>query len=262
MTHLLEEELGDPDQAATHPHLGACEKCRGAVADQLLVRERLQALPDPGAMPGPVALAIDVALRDAAVGHTTSGPTIVPGAGAGPAQFGPSPRRSRPGLRPILLAAAAAVIVVGAGGALLARQAPSPLGAATSGGVAERPLTARSESGAAPLPAHVLASGTGYTRANVVRLAGQLAQLAGAGATAAGSAGPPTGPLATAAGLAGCLQALGTTAQPLAVDLASYDGRPAAVLVLPLASGGREVWVVARDCRPGADGTMFYSRLP
>lgn len=258
MTHLSDEDLGDPDRAGTHPHLAGCEQCRGAVADQHLVRERLRALPEPGAMPGSVALAIDVALRDAGVGDTTSGRTVVPGSMP---VGSPSSRRSRPTLRRVLVAAAAAVIVVGAGSALLARKPHSAPDSAASSGAGERSLAAPRAAVPSALPAHVIASGTAYTRANVVPLAGQLARAPGAGPDTALSPAP-TGPLATPAGLAACLQALGTTAQPLVVDLASYDGRPAAVLVLPLASGGREVWVVGRDCRPGADGTMFYSRLP
>jgi hypothetical protein len=63
--------------------------------------------------------------------------------------------------------------------------------------------------------------------------------------------------LRTPAALQACLSAIGATgAQPVAVDLARYAGREAAIIVLPADGGGYDVWVVARDCRPGNDGTI------
>lgn len=57
--------------------------------------------------------------------------------------------------------------------------------------------------------------------------------------------------------LQACLKAIGAAqVQPLAVDLARYGGREAAIIVLPADGGGVDVWVVARDCRPGSDGTI------
>ncbi|WP_285592998.1 hypothetical protein [Kineosporia sp. NBRC 101731] len=54
-----------------------------------------------------------------------------------------------------------------------------------------------------------------------------------------------------------CLQAIDQKdAQPVAVDLATYNGREAALIVLPGASGGYDVWIVARTCQPGDDGTI------
>ena len=63
--------------------------------------------------------------------------------------------------------------------------------------------------------------------------------------------------LRTPAALQACLTAIGAAgAQPVAVDLARYAGREAAIIVLPADGGGYDVWVVARDCRPGNDGTI------
>jgi hypothetical protein len=63
--------------------------------------------------------------------------------------------------------------------------------------------------------------------------------------------------LRTPAALQACLTAIGAGgAQPVAVDLARYAGREAAIIVLPADGGGYDVWVVARDCRPGNDGTI------
>jgi hypothetical protein len=54
-----------------------------------------------------------------------------------------------------------------------------------------------------------------------------------------------------------CLNAIGAAkVQPVAVDLARYAGREAAIIVLPVEGGGYDVWVVARDCRAESDGTI------
>jgi hypothetical protein len=47
------------------------------------------------------------------------------------------------------------------------------------------------------------------------------------------------------------------------VDLATYEGREAAILLLTAADGrGHEVWAVERSCAPGAEGALKYTRLP
>lgn len=63
--------------------------------------------------------------------------------------------------------------------------------------------------------------------------------------------------------LTSCLRALGEgDSAPIAVDLARYQGREAAVMVLAGKNGGLDVWVVARGCRPGAEGTLAYKTVP
>ncbi len=70
------------------------------------------------------------------------------------------------------------------------------------------------------------------------------------------------GPLSTPAGVDECLAALGAGGQvPLAVDLATYQGEPAAVIVLPSTRGGVDVWVVSRTCTTGADGVQQFTHL-
>jgi hypothetical protein len=65
-------------------------------------------------------------------------------------------------------------------------------------------------------------------------------------------------PLADPAGLAACLAELDAAGQvPLAVDVATWEGQPAAVIVLPDPSGGDtlQVWVVGPRC--GVDGDQL-----
>jgi len=71
-----------------------------------------------------------------------------------------------------------------------------------------------------------------------------------------------TGTVAEPQRMVACLSALGEhDRQPVAVDLATYQGREAAVIVLTGQSGGYDVWVVARGCRPGAEGELAFRSI-
>jgi hypothetical protein len=62
--------------------------------------------------------------------------------------------------------------------------------------------------------------------------------------------------------LAACLTALGASPDAVvAVDLARYQGREAAILVLR-AESGYEVWVVERTCHTGDEGALAETTLP
>jgi hypothetical protein len=63
--------------------------------------------------------------------------------------------------------------------------------------------------------------------------------------------------------LAGCLSALGVAPGRLvAVDLATYEGREAAILLVTSADGtGHEIWAVDRTCAPGSEGALTYKQL-
>jgi len=101
--------------------------------------------------------------------------------------------------------------------------------------------------------------GTRYTRAT---LADQVRAELGAdlpGSTPAASGGGRLQATVTAAGgpadLAGCLRRVGARGTPVAVDVATFEGTPAAVVVVQ--EGSRStVWVVPRDCGP-ARGTRL-----
>lgn len=274
--HLTPEQLdeltltGGPDPqihagaSATGPeqHLAGCAACQSALADQLAVRRVLQHVPDPGPMPADVIARLDSALASA--GTTTVAPpaSVVP--------LRPAERRS--GVLGRLaesrvtksLVAAAAVGLIGIGGySAISRNTSSTAG----GSAASRANDSSAGGGTVPKTAerlsdvHAQASGTAYTKANIAGLVTQ--RLAAPQALSGGdSAFEGKSPLATTSGLQACLRGLdATTAVPKLVDLATYEGKPAAILVLPTASGGEELWVVSRTCSPGHDGTLFYALL-
>lgn len=85
------------------------------------------------------------------------------------------------------------------------------------------------------------------------------AASAGAGAGAASPQGQQL--LRSPTALQACLNAIGANQPPVAVDLARYNGQEAAIIVLPADGGGYEVWVVARDCKPGDDGSIAVVTL-
>lgn len=107
----------------------------------------------------------------------------------------------------------------------------------------------------------VLATGRRYTAGKLPQQVEKLVADSRRSATdlsaARASAGGSGSRLRSASGLDGCLRAIGRGDQrALAVDLASYADREAAVIVLQQPDGSYEVWIVARDCRAGADGTI------
>jgi hypothetical protein len=72
---------------------------------------------------------------------------------------------------------------------------------------------------------------------------------------------PSGGPARLAApdALAGCLAAIGAPdSVPQAVDLATYEGRPVAVIVLPADGGRSRVWIVDAACGRGDGGLVEY----
>jgi hypothetical protein len=77
-------------------------------------------------------------------------------------------------------------------------------------------------------------------------------------------AGVPAARLAGGPALADCVTELaGGPATPLAVDLATFDGQPAAVVLLPGIGGpGRvDVWVVPPDCAQGKGQFLYYANV-
>ncbi len=217
----------------------------------------------------------------------TSGPSV---SGGSRRDARADPRRRR---GPLLLAAAAVLAVLAVTGSVkLLGGGGSSSGSLTAGaaGTAQdsssAPAGASAGAGTSQVP--MVQSGRDYRAGTLAAQASAL--LAGttgvAGAATSGSARAVPSARAAAPGvgkvpemavppdtaahditnptrLAACLDALGVGQDRLvAVDLARYEGREAAILLLtPADGGGHEVWAVERTCAPGAEGALKYARL-
>jgi hypothetical protein len=250
---------GDPfDEGADAPFEDGLDA--DELAEQRAVRALLASLPDPGPVPPDVLDRITSTLR-ALQEEQQAGPrrrsTLYPVAG-GATAVGPP---HRPAVRALWLAAAAAVVLAG-GGAVMSRLADdtSPRDSAASASASTPPRPATDERAAAPgdLLAPVYASGTDYRREDLVD---QARTLLSGRRLAGGPADSDAAPLPRRRAVAGCLQAVGPAGSTLRVaDLATYEGRPAVVLVLAT-SHGLEVRVTARTCPPGT-AALRTARLP
>ncbi|GAC1439262.1 MAG: hypothetical protein NVSMB55_00110 [Mycobacteriales bacterium] len=260
--HLDLDALADVLAGDEEPaHLIGCPDCAADLAElrssTAAVTAALSGLPAP-MLPADVASRLHQFLPTTA---TTA--TILPRAG--------SP--SRPSRRWLPAAAALLVVLAGAGYGV------SRLGG--SGGSASSTSAAGARSAAAPATDVARNStGTNYTgRASLVAAVGQL--LAGSASNAGGDAAPgaprgaagsaplraaadPLARLRDTAGLAECLLALlppdAPSVRPLAVDYASYRGRPAMVVLLPGSLPTKlDVFVVGPACSRANDSTLFYT---
>jgi hypothetical protein len=250
------------------------------LAEQRAVRDLLRSLPDPGPVPPDVLDRITQTLRDleaeqaASVRPAAAG--VRPAAVAEPRLAGatavPLPRR-RPH-RALWLSAAAALVLSG-GGAVVSKLASDGSASESAASVATR--TTGSARDTTALASRVHLSGTDYRAGD---LAAQARALLAAPATDAGQAAkgndrvqPPTtsgqeaqrprlqGP-ASADSIRACLRALGVApGDLLAADRATYQGRPALVLVLA-AAPARRVRVMAPNCGPGATAELASVSLP
>lgn len=279
MTHLDADALADlhegllaADRAAdARAHLERCAECRAVEASLRAVPASLAAGAEAGAMPADVVARLDDALsragRDRVPTGSAAAMTVTP--------LGSRTRRSPVGTR--LLQAAAAVVlvlaVVGVGASVLM----SGGGGGTSSGGSSGAY-ANGPGGKATYA--LLATGADYSASSLAGAVPRLVAGEGrrysaarddyAGPTTASSpaegavAPDDTGRLAAGAALADCVTALADApAVPLAVDLARYEGKPAAVIVLPGLDDPAmvDVWVVGPGCRQGDDQFRFFTRV-
>jgi hypothetical protein len=255
------------------------------------MRALLGSLPDPGPMPEELVARITAALeeeaRSSGAEHRRAPvPPVTPPADAqapGDPQDPPGevvPLHRGRGWQ-LLGAAAAAVVVLAAGGLVVEQLSPSGLEAGL--GLANgAPDSAPADSAAADSAAggdvraeasgtlasddtlHVVivASGTDYTTADLADLASDLEPGTVTDPTAPDTGrltapDAPGGTVASPAGARACATVVGADpAEPLLVDLASFEGHRAAVVVATEPDGTRRAWVVERDCRVGAPGVL------
>ncbi len=186
--------------------------------------------------------------------------------------------RRRAWQRPVLsiAGAAAAVVVVGALGTSLFHSTQNGSGAsASAAGGAQLYSASQSASSSASSSQQAAAgsngaegsngaaastppdlvvglSSTAYSASNVALAARRLLPTRGPALRPLASEAPAIGPIGTPIGARACLAALRVPASDSAVvDIATYEGQPAAVIVTSTRTGVSTVYVVKRSCRPG-----------
>ena len=280
LADLQEGLLDGPAADAATAHLADCATCRGDLAALDEVRDLLAGAPDVGPVPADLVDRLDLALAGAAAEPALSvaSTTVVPL--RAPETKGPR------GMR--VLQMAAVLVLIFAGGAL---GLSALLNA--GGGSSEDAGTTASEAGgdasdsAAAATFPVTATGRDWTPEALQEAAPGLASGALAPAAVGQLASPPAadddskssgndveersraladapaGRLAGGPALADCATELaGEPVAPVAVDLASFQGAPAAVVLLPTPDdpGTVDVYVVKPACPPGE--FLYFVRVP
>jgi anti-sigma factor RsiW len=264
-THLDLDQLADLDEGLLEPtrteeateHLAGCAQCRDRRSTLDAVRRSLAAAPPVGPLPPAVADRVDEALRAAALepadepadATPVAAPTVMPS---------PRPATGPRGMR-WLQAAAVIVLLLAVGGiGISAFVGSTSSDNAASGGSGDnaRALPARSSAG----PVAVQRTDTAYTTAH---LGTQAQTLLSGGAVAGHAAGGTEAFQLSGTRLSSCLAGL-QARQPLAVDLATFDGAPAAVVVdaTPQDPGHADVWVVAPSCSRDNAQVLHFLRVP
>lgn len=147
---------------------------------------------------------------------------------------------------PMVGVAAAGVAVLAIAGAVAVNQTRSGPGLAS--------IPAQNGTGGSAGSVHVQVSTTAYTKDGIVTGAQTLLDSPGPDASVGDA--PSSGPLVTQAGAAACVAALGASdAGAVSIDLASYEGQPAAIVVVRR-SDSTVVYAVQRDCGDGDAGVI------
>jgi hypothetical protein len=271
LADLQEGLLPPTPAAAVSGHLGGCASCRADYEALGRIPVRLAEAAEVGPAPPDLVDRLEDALSSEPRPATV---TITPLASA---------RRNRLARdNRVLQAAAAAVLVLAAtaiGVSAVQDRSPS-----TQAGTADEPTAgdAARELAAGSVP--VLSTGTDYTPDSVATAVPRL--LASDGppvllderrSAADGSAAPSeyaaedASRLGAGAALSGCVTALADDPDtpavemptPLVVDIASFSGRPATVIVLPtpLEMDRLDVYVVGPDCGPADAKVLHFARV-
>ena len=265
----------DRERAATvRAHLATCQLCQQRAADLAEVQQLLAAVPSV-TMPGDVAARIDAAIaaaaRDAEPGEDASAGRVV-----GLRR----PSRQRRTLQVAVAAAAAVVIAVGGlattralfGGGETASQSSAGGGAVSrdageGGSGAGQPPAAAPMSGAGTGP-QVIATKVNYSASTMDdQVAGLVRRRMAQGSPGdeAGRVPSELRPLTDPARLRGCIaQATGQPdRRPVVVDLARYEGQPAAVVVFSGPGRDRlDVWVLGDSCSAGSADVLRHTQVP
>jgi len=225
------------------------------------VRALLSSLPEPDPMPAYLVERISASLAAEEASRSRAGASTA----------SPLVRRHRSARRLVLglagVAAAAAVVGL-VGTDLLRGSNQSPGNATASMATAERsttpgpalapqtPAQGGTQGVTATPTMHIQMSSTRYTAAGFAAQAGALGPSAGQQVQPPTGETPSVGPIATPAGLASCLRALGVgPVDQVTADLGFYEGVPAAVIVTVTGST-RTAYAVRRSCSTGNQAVL------
>jgi hypothetical protein len=262
----------DPQPTTDPSPADAADASLGTELDegvQAAVRTLLRGAPNPGPMPAEVSRRIEGSLAQAAVLHSgdhelfdelgfgepgavhaveEADDTIVFSAGSDRGHDSDDDNVV-PLLRrrwPLIGVAAALVAFLALAGAVIVQQRGSNSGLAA--------IPAQGTAAGSAGSVHVQVSNTAYSKRDLVT--GAQALIASPGPDASTGDAPSAGPLVTQAGAAACVQALGAgDAGSVSIDLAQYDGKPAAIVVVRR-SDSTSVYAVERDCGAGDAGVI------
>lgn len=260
---------------------------RPASDDDDGVRQLLATLPDPGPMPPDLVRRITASLAAEQERGAAGDPTVVPMVRRRP----PSderPHTAGPSRALLLgLGGVAAAVVVGgvvvvnaltpAGApsvpgtsAQLTVAKPAPAGAdpgrpaqpspaapdgPTFGLSGENPAAGGAPAPDSALDAHIVVSSRQYTTAELAGQAASLWRMPGQPLHPLAAETPAIGPIGTTGGVAECLAALGVDSSQTVVDLAFFNGAPAAIVVTQQGAG-REARAVTRQCGPASKSVL------
>ena len=221
------------------------------------VRALLAETSDSGPMPAHVATRIELALADEARLRVGRGP--LPDAGGEPVadmagRAGgmvrlPARRQTPPWVAVAAVAAAAAVVAVAAS-ALHVTQRPNPAAVIVGDTSTVRPTATSPATSPAATMAHIQLSTNDYTAGTLAAQARALLDDPATPLADLAAESPSLGPIATPVGLASCLDALAVEPGEVTADLATFEGRPAAIIVVTDA-GTSTAYAVERSCSPG-----------
>jgi hypothetical protein len=140
------------------------------------------------------------------------------------------------------VAAAAAVVVAGAS-VLHVTQRPDPAAVV----LGEAPTSGTTSGTAAP---HIQLSTTDYRAATFAAQARTLLEHPATPLSDLAAESPSLGPIATPIGLRSCLEGIGAGPGAVSLDLATFEGHPAAIIVVTR-DGTSTAYAVGRSCAPG-----------
>jgi len=296
-----EELLSRRKAARVSAHLAACSRCAELDAQltevsALLTTSAAPPMPDALTARIEAAIAAEAAARAAAAADGTlaaaDGTVAVGVAGAGtgsrdraappsrPSRPPGGPGRARLALR--VAAVTAAVVVVAGGGYGVARlltanpesstSAGSGSAAAPASGIngkASRQaiggFRAPSAAGNSAPAARIIRSGTDYQPGQLDAQVSAVFTQHGTGAGSATSPGPSAAhqPAASVPRMPACVPYVTRGKRPLLVDLATYQGRPATVIVIPGATSGTlRALVVAGPCTATTGRVLARTTFP